>query len=239
MITSSRDRWESYWRAQPARGQEAVFDSEARPAVAEHLPLFQHYFDAALPVVDLACGTGTQTRYLATLYARVIGVDFAEAALELARQLNAAPNVEYRLLDLRDTDAAEALHGELGDVNAYMRGLFHQMDEVDRVRAVDSVAWLLGAGGHLFDVELAPEATSIIRELAGRPEGLPPKLAQIFKHGITPASWRDGELEQLLRTGGLEQLDSGQVTFHTTEFLEDGVRLELPMIYSVARRIAG
>src|SRR5262245_20494622 len=104
--------WENYWRDLPPRPHEAIWDVDPEVTAARHLSIFEQYFNADLPVFDLGCGTGTQTRYLAGRYDRVLGFDFSTAALAVARAEPSERPVEFRDLDLRDDAAAQRLHEE-------------------------------------------------------------------------------------------------------------------------------
>lgn len=85
--------------------------------------------------MDLGCGNGTQTRYLATRFARAVGVDLSDAAIDHARRATAGPSAEFEQLDLTDTDAVRDLHGRLGDSNVYMRAVIHQSEPAARPRS--------------------------------------------------------------------------------------------------------
>src|SRR5215510_1419411 len=151
MTLSYKDSWDSYWRDVTPRPGVAFWDSTPDHAARRELPLFSGAFDLKLPVVDVGCGNGTQTRYLADVFSRVIGVDVSEEALRGARlhhgAANGAANVEYRALDLLDGPAVRALHAEIGDANLYLRGVLHQLRAADRVPAVHHLAALLGERG--------------------------------------------------------------------------------------------
>jgi SAM-dependent methyltransferase len=233
MRSGYENAWESYWRDLPPRTQESIFDSESELTAARDLPLLEKHFAPDLPLIDLGCGTGTQTRFLGTRFHRVIGVDFSPTVLELSAAYGG--NVEYRRLDLRDEAGIGALHDQVGDANIYMRGILHQMEVPDRPAVVANMVTLLGTRGHLFDLELAAEALTIMRGLADRRDGMPPKVAAIFTHGLKPGVWRGTDQAELLAAGGLDVLAGGTSTLFCTEYV-DGSRLELPMTYAIARR---
>ncbi|MGW6307169.1 SAM-dependent methyltransferase, partial [Streptomyces niveus] len=65
-----RDSWESYWRETSDAPGEAIWDSHPSLAAVPHCEILLPHADPALPVVDLGCGNGTQTRHLATRFAR-------------------------------------------------------------------------------------------------------------------------------------------------------------------------
>ncbi|WP_026424188.1 class I SAM-dependent methyltransferase [Actinokineospora inagensis] len=227
--------WQGFWTDLPHEQGLAVWDSSPAVTATAQLPLFEQHFAVDLPVLDVGCGNGTQSAALRGHYARVIGLDFAPAAIEHATSIQAGSGVEFRTFDLADTAAAERLHTELGDTNVYMRGVLHQMPDERRADAALSLRTLLGASGHLFAVELAPAAGETIKDAIDQGPDSVPKMRQVFKHNLTPAAWVDGKLRQVLTGAGLVILDSGAVTLEGTDFLPNGDRLDLPMTYVVAR----
>ena len=89
-----------------------------------HCDILLPHADASLPVADLGCGNGTQTRHLATRFARAIGVDLSHAAIEHARRADTEKVAEFEQLSLVD-DVLGAV-GAVGDTHAYMRAVIHQ-----------------------------------------------------------------------------------------------------------------
>src|SRR5690606_21300454 len=108
-----REAWEGFWNEAP-HGQGAVFwDAEPALTAARHLALFEpHLADPGLPLVDLGCGNGTQTRYLAERFPRVLGADLSAAALDHARAADPAGRATYRLLDAVEKAGTQALRTE-------------------------------------------------------------------------------------------------------------------------------
>ncbi|MEU7487454.1 class I SAM-dependent methyltransferase [Streptomyces sp. NPDC042319] len=227
--------WEGFWRDAPAGEGEVFWDAAPAQAVALHLPLFEEHFDAGLPVIDLGCGNGTQTRFLAERYPRVIGIDVSASAIDRARCEDPAHLAEYRQVDAVDTGQTTALHEDVGDANVYMRGVLHQCAPEDRPAIVANIARLLGARGRLFLVEPSEDAKDVLISLVQRPEGPPPKVRAIFQHGIAPAEMPDGSIPDLLTTHGLETAGSGRLPLITTEIRPDGTAVEVPTNWLVAR----
>ncbi|GGX53060.1 methyltransferase [Streptomyces fructofermentans] len=215
-----------------------LWDAEPALTAGVHLPLFEKHLAApGLPLVDLGCGNGTQTRFLADRYPRVIGVDLSAAALDHAGRADPAGQASYRLADAADRTEAESLHAELGDANVYMRGVLHQCEPGDRQALVDGIAALVGDRGRVLLVELAEAAGLRLRELAGGPGGPPAKLAPVLRHGIAPGEVADAAVPEFLRAAGLTVLAGGDLPLATTEFLADGTRVELPSKWLVAGRV--
>ncbi|MDO0910412.1 class I SAM-dependent methyltransferase [Streptomyces sp. DT2A-34] len=234
-----REAWEGFWRAAPTAEGAVFWDAEPALTAGRHLALFDaHLADPGLPMVDLGCGNGTQTRFLADRFRHVLGADLSAAALDHARQADPAGQATYRLFDAGEKSEAETLHAELGDANVYMRGVLHQAEPDDRQPMVDGIATLVGERGRAFLVELSESAKPVLMGLAQHPAGPPPKLAPIFRHGIAPGEVADDAVPEYLRAAGLTVLASGELPLVTTEYGPDGTRIELPSKWLVAGRTA-
>ncbi|MFE6054011.1 class I SAM-dependent methyltransferase [Kitasatospora sp. NPDC056446] len=224
-----RDAWEGFWRGAPEEPGSVIWDADPTLTAERHLALFHpHLADPQLPVVDLGCGNGTLTRFLTGRFARVVGVDLSEAALDLARRHDPARRAEFALLDATDAEAVRALHDRLGDANVYVRGLIHQSEPADRLPVAEAVAALVGGRGRAFVVELSQAAKQVLADLAQGPGGPPPKLRPVFAHGLAPAEVADAAFPALFDAAGLTVLASGDLPLATTESAPDGGRIELP-----------
>ncbi|OXS32479.1 class I SAM-dependent methyltransferase [Streptomyces sp. XY006] len=232
-----RESWEGFWREASDAPGAVFWDAEPALTVGPHLALFEpHLADFPLPLVDLGCGNGTQTRYLADRFPRVVGADLSAAALEHARRADPAGRATYRRLDAADKDEVQSLHAELGDCNIYLRGVLHQCEPDDRQALADGIATLVGDRGRAFLVEPAGAAKAVLMGLASGPDGPPPKLAPVFRHGIAPGEVADEAVPAYLRSAGLTVLASGDLPLMTTEYRPDGTRVELPSHWLVAGR---
>jgi len=185
------------------------------------------------PVLDVGCGNGTQTVFLAEHYSRVLGLEVSESAVQSAKQTY--PGVEFRQYDLLDEEATKALHSELGDCNIYVRAVLHPLPDESRAIAVANLARLLGKRGGLFVIELAKAAKDVFgAALAAGPDSVP-KLRRVLSYGITPANLEDGMLEQLFENAGIEVVDHGSSLLLSTDRLADGEQLKAPLNYVVGR----
>jgi SAM-dependent methyltransferase len=233
-----REAWEGFWREAPGEQGSVLWDAEPVLTAGVHVALFEPLLvDHTLPMVDLGCGNGTQARFLADRFPRVVGSDLSVAAVDHARRADPAGQVAYRVLDATDKDDVRALHAELGDVNVYMRGVLHQTDPDDRQALVDGIAALVGERGRAFLVELSEDAKAVLLGLAQSAEGPPPKLAPIFRHGIAPGEVADDAIPVYLNVAGLSVLASGELPLTTTEYRPDGTRIELPSTWVVAGHV--
>lgn len=232
-----KNAWEGFWSEASDTPGEVFWDAEPALTAGVHLALYEpHVTDPELTLVDLGCGNGTQTLFLADRFPRVLGVDLSAAAIELARRKAGPGQVRFENADAVDEAAVTHLHGELGDTNVYMRGVLHQCDPQDRQALADSVATLVGERGRAFVVELAEAAGQQLMGLAKSPAGPPPKLQPVFRHGIVPGAVADAEVAGFFREAGLTVLASGELPLTTAEYMPDGSRIELPSKWLVVGR---
>ncbi|GAA1387011.1 class I SAM-dependent methyltransferase [Kitasatospora putterlickiae] len=224
-----REAWEGFWRDAPEGEGAVIWDAEPALTAERHLALFApHLADPRLPLVDLGCGSGTQTRFLAGRFDRVLGADLSAAAVELARRSDPGERAAYERLDATDPAAVRALRDRIGDANVYVRGVIHQSEPADRRPVAEAVATLLGDRGRAFLVELSEAAKGVLGGLAGGPAGPPPKLRPVLAHGLAPAEVADAAFDDLLHAAGLTVLASGELPLSTTEYTPGGERIELP-----------
>ena len=110
------------------------------------------------PILDLGCGSGDLSIYLAQLGYQVTGIDFVEKAIANCRERAGSLPVEVtRLLDFQVADALKPslLHRQFGAV--VDSGFFHLFDAEQCDHLVEEVSRCLLPGGHYylheFDVE--------------------------------------------------------------------------------------
>lgn len=227
--------WEGFWSTLSGAPGEIFWDVDPAHAAQQDLVLFQGYADPQLPLIDLGCGNGTQTRFLADHFARVIGTEISPTAIDVAKTKNAAPNISYRILDVLCPGDAQALHEEIGDANLYMRGVLHQLSPADHATAIQSIERLLGTKGILYLIELSSAAESYFTQLF-KQDGPPPGLARVFQHGITPGMLNENDLEVLFPPDRFTLLRTGQSHIHTVHTLPTGEVVKVPAFYAILRQ---
>ncbi|MFJ1707076.1 class I SAM-dependent methyltransferase [Kitasatospora sp. NPDC088346] len=220
--------WEGFWAECTGEPGEAFWDADATLTAAPHTALLAAHADRTLPIVDLGCGNGTQTRYLAGYFPRAVGVDLSAAAVAHARRTDGDAVAEFEQLDLTDLVAVRRLGDRLGESNAYLRAVLHQSDPADRAPVAAAVALLLGRRGRGFVVEPTAAAKAVLHQVAERPGGPPEKLRRVRRHQLRPAEVASDELPALLYGAGLEILDQGETGLAMSERHPDGTRVALP-----------
>lgn len=227
--------WENYWSTLTGAPGEVFWDADPVYAAQQDLVLFQGYVNPQLPMIDLGCGNGTQTRFLGDHFARVIGTEIAPAAVQIARTTNATANITYRVLDVLHPDDAQALHEEVGDANIYLRAVLHQLSPADQPTAIQSIERLLGATGTLYLIELSSAAEPFFAQLIQQ-YGPPPGLARVFQHQITPGMLHENSLASLFPADRFTLLKTGPSHVRTVHSLPTGEVVKVPAFYAVIRR---
>ena len=227
--------WEGFWSTLSGASGEIFWDADPAYAAQQDFERFQSDADPQLPLIDLGCGNGTQTRFFASHFARVIGTEISPTAIDIARTKNAAPNISYRILDVLCPGDAQALHEEVGDANLYMRGVLHQLSPSDQAAAIESIERLLGATGTLYLIELSSAAESYLAQLI-KQNGPPPGLARVFQHGITPGMLNENDLQVLFPPDRFSLLSTGKSHIHTVHTLPTGEVVKVPAFYAILRQ---
>src|ERR1700687_5764558 len=70
-------QWDNFWASveKTGVGGQVLWDCVSDYAAQEDIQRFKPYINADLPLLDLGCGNGRQTRFLASQFRHVIGVD--------------------------------------------------------------------------------------------------------------------------------------------------------------------
>jgi 2-polyprenyl-3-methyl-5-hydroxy-6-metoxy-1,4-benzoquinol methylase len=224
--------WESYWkdiRETGVNGQ-VFWDSVVERAALEDLGRFKDHINGELPLLDLGCGNGRQTRFLAHHFKKVIGVDVSPSAVRLAElETTEENNIEYRVFDGVDTANAHSLHDEFGDLNIYMRGVLHMIKRRDRAKFVESLEILLGERGVLYQIELPTKAILYLRTLPQEVFSRIPKITRRIGFNLE-------ERESYYPSDKWTFLDEGQQVTINTTVLSNGETGAVPANYLILKR---
>jgi hypothetical protein len=130
---------------------------------------------------------------------------------------------------------AQALHGEIGDANIYMRTVLHQLSPTDHATAVQSIERLLGSKGMLYLIELSSAAEPYFTQLI-KQYGPPPGLARVIQHEITPGMLNENDLDVLFPPARFTLLRTGTSEIHTVHTLPTGEVVKVPAFYAILRQ---
>lgn len=192
---------------------------------------FRQHARVDLPLLDLGCGSGMQTRFLAQYFPYVVGVDVSPTVVRRAQEnVGGEANIEFRVLNALDVQEAEALHQEFGDMNIYIRGVFHVIDEQDRGKFIATLETILGREGTLYLIELTAEALEYVRSISD-------DRTLRFPRVVHPTGFNNAtDKEKYFPDGRWTLLDEGEnVTLHTVT-LKNGEEGAVPANYLVLRR---
>jgi amidohydrolase len=229
---SQRDIWERWWSGVTGAPGEIVWNA-AQSDLAADLEVFGDSFDRGLPVIDLGCGDGRQTRFLARHFQTVIGVDISPSAIQRASAADKPANVSFRVLNVCAAQEADQLHEEVGDANVYVRGVLQALPPAVRSQAVGSIAVLLGDGGTLFAKELPPRVSDYFADLVQR-HGLWPGLERVMQL-IPPGQITEQQLVRLFSPERFEVIRTGQGVIDTLNRLPDGEPIRVPAVHALIR----
>jgi SAM-dependent methyltransferase len=112
--------------------------------------------ESGASVLDVACGRGRHSVELARRGFRVTGIDLSPRSLELARTAatEAAVEVEFRRLDMRELDYERAFEGVINLFTSF--GFFEEDEENDRV--LSGIERALRPGGRFLIDTINPIA---------------------------------------------------------------------------------
>lgn len=107
-------------------------------------------------ILDVGCGTGVETRYLADRGYEVVGVDFSAPAIERARDRTDSSTASFLV-----GDALELPNLDLGLFDTVLDcGMFHTLDAEDRPTYTQAISSVLAPIGRAVCLEFGAEAPS-------------------------------------------------------------------------------
>jgi 2-polyprenyl-3-methyl-5-hydroxy-6-metoxy-1,4-benzoquinol methylase len=136
-----------FWDERMADGNE-FFTVLVWPAVERLLGV-----SAGLRILDIACGNGVTSRRLFATGAHVVGIDFSETLIDLAKSRSPGGEIDYKVVDATDYDALRSL-GEA----AFDRALCNMalMDMAEIRPLLKALARVLRPGGSFVFSVLHP-----------------------------------------------------------------------------------
>lgn len=225
--------WEQYWNKTLVKSTPILWDANVERAAAVDLPRFEQFFNPQLPLIDFACGNGTQTKFLAQFFPNVIGVDVAKSALEIASLKNNAANIQYHLLDGLEPQQAEQLHAQIGDANIYMRTGFHHIPVEKREIFAQTLRILLGKQGAMYLIELGVGSINFFNSLAEMYGKIPYEVSLVMEHGISPGMITAEDIA--LHFPEFEIVSQGEDLFQSIHKLPDGNYATPPAFWAVIK----
>jgi SAM-dependent methyltransferase len=234
--------WERYWGGVQRTGAdgEVLWDAGSQSEIERSLRQLLPHMDRTLPIVDVGCGNGRHTRVLAAHFPTALGLDVSSQAIEKARQESRDfPSVSYRVLDASTPGAGRTLAQELGDMNLYVRGVFHILAHPRRLAMVQNLRDMLGERGLLFLVETAHEGSPLdyLASLGATPGSIPAPLQKCIESGIrAPQNFGERRFRQYFPEDAWETLASGATFLHGVPMRTRHELEQIPAFFALVRR---
>lgn len=236
--------WDRYWAGirRTGPGGEVLWDAADEGELGDACARVVARMDRGLPMVDLGCGNGRFSRLFAAHFPKVVGLDVSPSAIERAREESrGVENVSYRVFDASAAGAGKALAEELGEVNVFMRGVFHVFDPEQRRNAVTSLAVLAGRRGAVYCAETNYEGDPLDQLVAqgATATSMPEPLRKCIEAGIKPPRhFGEREVRELFPSERWEILESGPITMHGVPLTSKGTTERIPSHYAVLKQRA-
>ena len=177
-----------------------------------------HFDGRGCQVLDIGCGAGFLSNFLAKAGHRVTGVDLSQESLAIARQYDSTSQVSYRMMDATQLDFED----QLFDVVCAMDFLEHVPDPKG---VVCSAARVLKPGGIFFFHTFNRNLLSYVIAIKGVEWFVKntPKNMHIYKYFITPL-----ETKSYCEENGLQVLEmKGVIPRLNTAFFQLLIRGEV------------
>jgi 2-polyprenyl-3-methyl-5-hydroxy-6-metoxy-1,4-benzoquinol methylase len=225
--------WEAFWSSVDSSAL-TPWDTAIEEQISPWFRQVRDWLPTGLPLIDVACGNGNQTRWLATQFdTPTYGVDVSAAAIGHARALQAehGGRVDYRVLDILDSRRVRGLAGEIGPAVVCARFLLHHLpDTTDRRAAITGLAVLAGHQGRVLDVELVAPDAGQLAAYAQRE----PVMQAVLRAGLRPGQLGHTEIVRLYHHAGLRVEAFAATTFTLTRSRPDHPRVTLPVEWVIA-----
>jgi|GEM_PF-336211 len=234
-------RWDAFWRgvSQGSLSEPIIWDAApgtGNEEIRHHLETMAGLMDTSLPVVDLGCGNGAISRRLTEIFPSVLGVDVSPEAVAAAHSAHPhVPGLDFRSLDATRPAAAAGLARELGDVNVFVRGVFHVLGRRRQARLAASIETLLGARGRVYLVEtnVPGSALSYLRGLGATGHRIPGPLRQAISALPKPGHFGAGQRARAFPARRWTLLAEGPAVLKTVPMEPGGPPGSIPAYWAV------
>lgn len=221
--------WGDYWAGvqQTGAGGEVLWDSGSRPELDSYLPLLLPHLDRSLPMVDVGCGNGRFSRWLADYFPTVLGIDLSPAAIRHAEAETAGSHggaeagtaggrgaVTFRSGDLTEPGTGADLATELGEVNVFVRGVFHVLAPAAQLQLASNIGAMLGRRGRLFLTETNFPGGSLdyLISLGATAAGIPAPLERAIVHLPKPGAFGQPGRRRCFPAASWDTVSDGRTT---------------------------
>ncbi|GAB4100375.1 class I SAM-dependent methyltransferase [Sinomonas halotolerans] len=218
------DAWEQYWRTVPAG--EVLWDGSPKAEGAQYEELVRRHLDPGLPVLDVGCGNGTWTRWLAERFPEAVGIDQSASAVEqAAREASGVPNAAFGVLDALDDGAGGALRERVGEANVFVRGVFHVLRPGARRTLAANLREAVGSRGRvlLTETNFRGSGLAYLEHLGATARHIPGPLRKAIETLPQPGHFGPRELRRAFPASDWTLLEETEVVIGTVPLAEPGV----------------
>lgn len=219
--------WEGYWSGVRTTGTqgEVLWDADIGPEAEQYTRVMEASMDFTLPVLDVGCGNGRWTRWLAAGFPTAVGVDIAESAVQRARQETGGIGaISFRTLDLTDPGTGHMLHEEYGDMNVFVRGVFHVLRGRQREQLGQNLHSVVGRHGRLLltETNYRGNPLSYMQSLGATRGSIPLPLRKAIGGIPVPGHFGPGERRAAFPEEAWKVLADGPVTIEAVPMGGEG-----------------
>ncbi|MDJ0378780.1 class I SAM-dependent methyltransferase [Cryobacterium sp. PH31-L1] len=230
--------WDGYWRGVHATGRtgDVLWDSGSWTESAQYSDTVRAHFDPALPVIDVGCGNGTYSRWLAGLFPNVLGVDVSSGAVERARQETTdLPNARFMVLDAAGAGAGEFLLERMGPANVFVRGVFHVLKPNKQASMAANLRTLTGSSGRVFLTETNFRGNSLeyLQHLGATRRNIPRQLRRALENLPRPGCFGAEERLSAFSDADWQLIEDGPVDIEVVPMNSAGLSQQVPGYFAV------
>lgn len=241
--------WDRYWARIKTTGAqgEVLWDSGDDNEVLGYADSLKRHLDPALPALDVGCGNGRFTRWLATNFPAAVGVDVSAHAVERARaETNGMPNVSYLAYDMTLPNAGHEVAkralsappgGGPAETNVFIRGVLHVLDESDQAALAENLRNLVGIRGSVFlaETDFRGNALDYVSHLGATLRSIPAPLENAIRRLPMPGHFGPAERARAFPPEAWELIEEGAASIETVPMKHSSEPEVIPGYYAVLR----
>ena len=230
--------WERYWTGIQTTGHDGdvLWDSDSPAERKQYADLVLAHFDPALPVIDVGCGNGTYTRWLASLFPQVHGVDVAAGAVaRAAREAQEIPNCSFSVMDATTAGAGDVLLQQLGPANVFVRGVFHVLKPAKQASLAANLKTIVGSTGRVFLAETNFPGNSLdyLAGLGATSDHMPSQLQRALEHLPRPGRFGARERSRVFPAADWRVIADGPVNIDVVPMVQPGHPQRVPGYFAL------
>lgn len=230
--------WEGYWRGIRTTGRsgDVLWDSDSQVERAQYSDAVVAHFDPALPIVDVGCGNGTHTRWLAGLFPTVLGIDVSRGAVEIAsREAEGIPNADFMVLDAAGAGAGDLLLERLGPANVFVRGVLHVLKPDKQAAMAANLRSVVGESGRVLLAETNFRGNSLdyLAELGATRRSMPRQLQRALENLPRPGHFGARERSSVFPDSDWQLIADGPVNIEVVPMNSGGLAQWVPGYYAL------